>query len=305
MAERVIDPVAVAFQRRRLLRRMLADRGAAPWLHGEVARRMGERLAVIRAQPRQIVEWWGGLGGSDEVLAQAYPQADRLVVEPDRAWVDQTQAQRHAPFWSARRWRRSGALQVVDEASPLPAQASQLVWANMVLHAVADPPPLLQRWHDALQVDGFLMFSCLGPDTLKQLRALYARLGWGPIGIDFVDMHDFGDMLVHAGFADPVMDQETLTLTWPDPAALLAELRSLGGNVAPGRHAGLRTPRWHGELTQALASLRGPDGRLQLSFEVAYGHAFKAAPRRAPAVETTVSLDAMRQLVREPRKAGE
>ena len=57
-------------------------------------------------------------------------------------------------------------------------------------------------------------------------------------------MHDLGDMLVQAGFADPVMDQEMLTLTWPDAEALLAELRALGGNADPARCAGLRTPRW-------------------------------------------------------------
>ena len=68
---------------------------------------------------------------------------------------------------------------------------------------------LFERWQRALAVDGFVMFSCLGPGTLRELRALYARLGWRAPAQDFIDMHDLGDMLVHAGFADPVMDQES------------------------------------------------------------------------------------------------
>ena len=111
-------------------------------------------------------------------------------------------------------------------------------------------------------------------------------------------MHDLGDMLVQAGFADPVMDQETLTLTWENPRALLAELRSLGGNASPTRWPGLRTPRWRERLHAALQSLAGLDGRLRLSFEIVYGHAFKAPPRAPLSSGTAVSLEDMRAMVR-------
>ncbi len=112
-------------------------------------------------------------------------------------------------------------------------------------------------------------------------------------------MHDLGDMLVQAGFADPVMDQETLTLRWRSAAALLAELRTLGANAAPDRFDGLRTPRWRARLERALESLADADGTIGMSFEVAYGHAFKAAPRvRGGGEATTVSLDDMRAMVR-------
>ena len=108
-------------------------------------------------------------------------------------------------------------------------------------------------------------------------------------------------MLVRAGFADPVMDQEVLTLTWPDADALLAELRGLGGNAAPDRFKGLRTPRWRRGLEAELAALASPDGRIALGFEVAYGHAFKAAPRLRSDEPTRVSLERMRSLVRSGR----
>jgi malonyl-CoA O-methyltransferase len=94
------------------------------------------------------------------------------------------------------------------------------------------------------------------------------------------------------------MDQETLTLRWSNPRALLAELRLLGGNTAPDRFIGLRTRRWRDQLERELESLAAPDGSLGLSFEVAYGHAFKAAPRLRAGEATTVSLDDMRAMVR-------
>lgn len=258
---------------------------------------MGERLALIKLQPTNVLEWWGGLGASDAVLRAAYPAMRRTVVEPGPDWAEWVRRQRQAPWWSARRW--GGVPDAVLTArDPLPPGAHQLVWANMVLQSAIDPPALFAAWHEALAVGGFVMFSCLGPDTLKQLRGLYADLGWSPPGVDFIDMHDLGDMLLEAGFADPVMDQEVLTLTWATPGALLDELRSLGGNVSPHRPPGLRGAGWRRALESALERLRGADGRLALAFEVAYGHAFKVAPRVPFGATTTISLDEMRAQVR-------
>jgi malonyl-CoA O-methyltransferase len=68
----------------------------------------------------------------------------------------------------------------------------------------------------------------------------------------------------------------------------------------PQRYAGLRGRRWHRKLIEALEShLRGPDGRLALTFEVIYGHAFKPAPKLTVASETRVSLDEMRRSLRQ------
>ncbi len=279
--------------------RRLAKRPAAPWLHGEVARRMAQRLEVIRLKPERVVDWGSFLGAGGELLDATYPRSRRVAVEPHPALAERSREANRAPWWSARRWR-SGGVEVLLERDEL-AGSAQLVWSNMMLHAVKDPPALMARWQRTLSADGFVMFSCLGPGTVIELRELYRRLGWPAPTLDFVDMHDLGDMLVQAGFADPVMDQETLTLSWTSPQALLRELRGLGGNLSPDRLAGLRTPRWKARLERELLALAGPDGRLGLSFEVAYGHAFKAAPRVQTGTPTTVSLDDMRALVRTGR----
>jgi malonyl-CoA O-methyltransferase len=290
---RAIDRLALA---RAIVRQ--ARTPAAPWLHVEVARRMAERLAAIRQTPAVVLDWWAHAGGGRTALALAYPQARLVSVEP--ASTLPVRLRDSAPWWSTRRWRRAPA--AVDDAAVPPA-AGQLLWANMMLHAEADPLGLMQRWRRALAIDGFLMFSTLGPDTLRGLRQLYGDAGWGPAHAPFIDMHDLGDMLVAAGFADPVMDQERLTLTWATADALLAELRTLGGNADPARHAGLRTPRWRDRLSAALRERAAADGRIALEFEVVYGHAFNPPPRPQLAGETRIALDDLRAMTRRARRS--
>jgi malonyl-CoA O-methyltransferase len=287
-----IDPVAA--------RRWAAlPHARSPWLHEEVARRMAERLQVIRLPVQRWAHWEparSGLAGHGLVAAQ-YPGSECFQVSA-QAGQAQIAIKNEANSWW-RRWRGTRAQPPAMVTAP-PAGGVQLVWANMLAHQVAEPTALLGQWHRALAVDGFVMFSCLGPDTLRELRGLYADLGWPPPSQAFTDMHDWGDQLVAAGFAEPVMDMEHLTLTFETPARLLAELRELGRNQHPGRQAGLRTPRWRARLERALDErLRPPGGGpLQLSFELIYGHALKAPPRHPLAPQTAISLDEMTQSLR-------
>lgn len=291
---RPFDQVAAAHVLERLSRH-----AQAPWLHTEVAGRMAQRLSLIRLQPQRLFEWWPTWGGARSLLAKAYPRAHHVGVECSASWLAHAQSQ-HPAWWRLGHWTQSAPEWVLDaEADRLPS--AQLIWSNMMLHAVADPPGLLARWHQLLSVDGFVMFSCLGPGSLAELRQLYAARGWPAAHADFVDMHDLGDMLVHSGFSDPVMDQETLTLTWADPAALLAELRQWGGNVSPYRFAGLRTPRWLQQFLAAWQARAQASGRMSLSLEVVYGHAFKAAARVPVRSQTHVSVDTLRNMARRPR----
>ncbi len=282
-AARPVDATAQARARERL------ERSATPpWLHGEVARRMAERLPLFRQVPSQVLDAWTPAGGSDAVLRTALPRAH--VERLGRPGVV-------APWWSPRRW--SEDRRRVEE-STLRAGRYELVWANMLLHHVPDPVAQFARWHGWLAVGGYLMFSTLGPGTLRNLQDLYRRHHWGSPMAPLVDMHDLGDQLVQAGFADPVVDQETLLLTWDKPDAAVAELRSLGSNADPVRASGLRTPRWRRRLFEALAAdaARTASGRVQLEFEVIYGHAFKASLGVRDGTQTRIGLDEMRQSLR-------
>jgi malonyl-CoA O-methyltransferase len=131
-----------------------------------------------------------------------------------------------------------------------------------------------------LKVGGLLTFTTLGPDTLKELRAAFAHADGHTHTNRFIDMHDVGDMLVDAGFADPVMDMEHLTMTYAEPRGLLAELKATGAaNATRGRPRGLMgKSRWQ-RMLAALERARR-DGRVPATFEVVYGHAWKGEPRR-------------------------
>jgi len=259
---------------------------------------MEQRLDWIVRRPQSWLHWEPVRGGlqAQALLARRYPGARAMVsaaVADERRCALQAAAR---PWWHPARWRAAlGA-----EPAPTPAE---LLWANMTLHMAADPQALIGRWHEALAVDGFLMFSCFGPDTLRELRALYQGLGWPAPAHEFTDMHDWGDMLVAAGFAEPVMDMERIELTFETPQRLLQELRGLGRNLHPARPAGLRGRAWRERLHDALHRLADPthEGRLKLTFEIIYGHAFRPQRRLAVAAETTLSLDEMRATLRKQR----
>jgi malonyl-CoA O-methyltransferase len=280
-----IDPAAAARWQRR-------TQAQSPWLHEEVGRRMEERLEWIRRSPDAWADWEPVRGGlqAHALVARRYPQARCFVVEQQAANAQLARRALAKPWW---RLGASG-----PEFGAVPEGAVQMLWANMALHLSADPQALMAHWHRALAVDGFLMFSCLGPDTLRELRTLYAALGWPPPSHEFTDMHDWGDMLVHGGFAEPVMDMERITLTFDTPLRLLAELRELGANLHPARFAGLRGRHWRARLEQELdRGLRGPDGRLALTFEIIYGHALKPLPRAKMSESSAVSLQDMRTML--------
>jgi malonyl-CoA O-methyltransferase len=288
-----VDPVA-ALRALRRVERQSATPAEPPWLHQEAARRMAERLAWIKREPAGVLDWSGAAGASTAALAATYPRAQHAHVD-DRpaAPAAATQA-----WW--RRWLGGGGSRPVA-AGEVPLGQAGLLWSNMRLHFESDPRALLGAWRSALAPDGFLMFSTLGPGSLALLREIYAQQGWGPAHAPFVDMHDLGDMLVETGFAEPVMDQETLTLRYASAQSLLDELRGLGANAEPRRFTGLRTPAWRERLLQCVADQADAQGRIPLQFELVYGHAFVPAGA-GPRVQarTQIGLAEMKLMLSRP-----
>jgi len=247
---------------------------------------MQERLDWITCQPQSWLHWAPLNGGLEAhgLLSARYPRAACTLVETNLSHARHVERAVTPPWWQARRWLQSRP-QVLAQVT----QPAQMLWANMNLHMSNQPQAMLQQWHQALAVDGFLMFSCLGPDSLKELRVLYQALGWPAPSHEFTDMHDWGDMLIGAGFAEPVMDMERITLTFESPQRLLQELRGLGRNLHLERFPALRGRRWHSQLLQAIEQ-----SAMQLTFEVVYGHAFKSAPKLTVSAQSEISLDQMR-----------
>ena len=289
-----LDPVAALRWRRH-------PRSESPWLHEEVATRMAERLQWFREQPASWLHWEPVAGGLRAhrnlrgLLAEA-----RCFVAAERL-QDALEATREnaGPAWNPLKWGRDKGAQPADAQTRV-----RMVWANMLLHMEPRPQTLIQRWNAHIETNGFLMFSCLGPDSLHELRPVFARHGWPAPAHAFTDMHDWGDMLVHSGFAEPVMDMERITLSYSGAEPLLKELGELGRNLSTERFPACRSRACRERLCEAIeAELpRAPDGRLLLTFEVIYGHAFKPVPRVALGPSTTVPVDDMRAMLRNPRR---
>ncbi|MEY2631421.1 MAG: hypothetical protein RIR00_75, partial [Pseudomonadota bacterium] len=254
------------------------DYSRADFLAREVDRRMAERLDYVTLQPQRVLDLGCGSGASFAALRQRYPEARLLGLDRQPAML---RAARAAQPGNWRRWipglRDNGPQLLAADAAALPLASGQcsLIWSNLLLPWVDDPAAVLREALRLLEVGGLLMFASLGPDTLRELRGSFDD------GYDhtqrFFDMHDLGDMLVEAGFADPVMDMEVLTLTYTDPARLFAELRAAGATCAMhGRRPGLTGRQGWQRMLQNYARQQR-DGRYPATMEIIYGHAWKAA----------------------------
>jgi malonyl-CoA O-methyltransferase len=162
---------------------------------------------------------------------------------------------------------------------PLADASLDLVWSNLMLHWLPDVRPAFAELHRVLDTGGLLQFAILGPDTLKELRVARQKVGVSGTAScaapTFLDMHDIGDMLAAAGFADPVMEMEILTLTYTSARRFLADQRHLGV-----RNSLLGQLPWQ-QWRQVFAAWEREEGLLPARFEIIYGHAWKPAPRLA------------------------
>lgn len=253
---------------------------------------MAERLEYIRLAPARVLDAGAGHGASLPLLRARYPKAE--IVAADFA-QELLRAARGARTLADRARRLLGAPPtewVCADFARLPFAAGSfgLVWSNLALSYSADAGATLAEWLRVLEVGGLAMFTTYGPDTLKELRAAFAAAPGARVQT-FMDMHDIGDLLVGAGFADPVVDMELLTLTYDDVAAIARDLRHSGQQSAlADRPRGLTTPRAWQRMAQAYETRRA-NGRLPVTVEVVYGHAWKVEPRNAADGRAIIRFD--------------
>ncbi len=247
----------------------------------EVGQRLIERLQYIKLEPQRILDAACGGATARAQLRERYPAAQIYAFDWSPAALRRSAAQRslidraRGLFKSA----REHALAADAAALPFADQSFDLVWSNLGLAWAADPQQWLREWHRVLKVDGLLMFTTYGPDTLKTLREAFAAADQVPHVHPFLDMHDLGDALVGCRFADPVMDMEMLTLTYGSATALVDELHAIGyRNAHRERRRGLTGRKKWTDVMRYLEARRSA-GRIAVDFEVVYGHAWKAAPR--------------------------
>jgi malonyl-CoA O-methyltransferase len=263
---------------------------AAAVLQHEVCQRMLEKLDLMRMQPQRLLDAGSGTGRGTRLLAQRYPEAQ--VTALDIALGMLQHARGTAGWWRKLfSGRREHYLCADVEALPLAAQSVDMVWSNLALQWCNDLLATFVELHRVIRNDGLLMFSTFGPDTLRELRIAFAGVdGYNHLN-RFADMHDVGDMLVAAGFADPVMEMEKITLTYDDARAVMQDLKRIGAhNATTGRAPGMLGKEKWARVVQNYETLRR-DGKLPTTYEVIYGHAWRVPPRQAADGRAVVRTD--------------
>ena len=231
---------------------------------------------------RQVLDLGGGTGGHARALERRFPGARIVVVDAAEDMLR-----------TARRRRRllSRQRELCADARRLPFAEGSIdcVFSNLMLQWVLPPDAVFEAVFGALRTEGLFVFSSFGPDTLRELRAAWAAVDEDVHVNAFVDLHDVGDALVKAGFHAPVLDVEHLTLTYPDARSAIAELRGIGArNVNSGRRSGLTGRRRWRAFVEALEAER-VDGRVPMTWEVVYAHAWKPSPVERPQDGSTVA----------------
>ena len=274
---------------------------ASAALTREIGCRLIERLQYIRLAPQRILDVGCGPGETRTGLHARYPHAHWTGADVSERMLRAAMDAR--PIRWLHRLRGPAVNHVVGDGGRLPIADGciDLVFSNLMLHWHPEPHAVFPEWKRVMKVGGLLMFSCFGPDTLKELRAAAAAALPHARPMPFIDMHDFGDMMVASGLATPVMDTEVITATYASPQSLLREVRALGGNPRNDRAQRLPSSRQARDLLSALEAQRASDGRIALTFEVAYGHAWKV--QAAPVGAATVSVDAVRAELASRRRA--
>ena len=272
---------------RSLLRRRIrqaaarSDESDADFLAREIARRMDERLDVIRIAPRRILDLGCGAGHDLVRLGERYPNAARIGLELAEPLLARARG-KLTPISQPSPLRRlftpsppPVGFAVADAAQlPLADNSISLVWANLMLPFIDEPLPVFREAWRVIEPGGLIMFSSLGPDTLQELREILPAHA-GERVHRFIDMHDLGDALIATGFENPVMDMEMATLTYDKLDELFADLRAnAANNAALARPRGL-CGRTAWELSRARYEQHRHEGRLPVTVEIIQGHAWK------------------------------
>lgn len=271
----VRQPAAHPGRVRRASARAAPHYEEAAVLQREVGRRLLERLDLVRLVPRRVLDLGCGTGMQARELARRY--ADATVVGVDLSM----EMLRTAPDTRSLLERlrgRYGWQRVAADMARLPFAdgAFDLAWSNLALEWSARPEAVFDEVRRCLRPEGLFMFTTIGPDTLKELRRAAPDLAIQPT----TDMHNIGDALVKAGFSAPVVDMESITLTYQDLPRLFADLRACGSTCAlPPAGKGLRGRSWLAALAARYEAARD-GGRLPATVEVIYGHAWKPATAR-------------------------
>lgn len=247
-------------------------------LQQQIGNNLLERLEYLKITPRMILDVGAGSGRLSRALTRCYPQAQIYGLDLSLKMV--TVARCQAPRWFSRQhFACADALQL-----PIAANCIDLLLSNLMLQWCNDIHQVFAEFARVLKPEGALLFATFGLDTLKELRHSWATVDNASHVNRFWDMHELGDALLQAELTHPVMDTDWLQLTYPDVKQFMKALKNIGAhNITAGRPRGLMGKTKFQAMLSAYEQYRGSNGKMPVTYEVVYGHAWgKKAIKSSP-----------------------
>lgn len=255
----------------------------AAFIQREIGDRLVERLDYVRLEPQRVIDLGCGTGVMSQQLLNRYPQADLIGLDLALGMVNETKRQ-------AASSRLSGVCADVQHL-PFQDECADLLISNLMLQWCNDLVPVFQECVRVLRPGGLITFTTFGPDTLYELRNSWGQVDGYTHASRFMDMHDVGDALLAAGFRDPVIDRDVITVTYPVVKGLLQDLKAIGANNATlGRNRGLTGKQRLQAFYQAYEHYRLADGLYPATYEVVFGHAWAPPIKPSPKPERFIPI---------------
>lgn len=251
------------------------DRAASTYnasavLQQEVASRLLERLDYIRVKPNYVLDLGCGTGVITADILKRYPKAETVAL--DLAFNMLKKTQKHGKGWLSKKPR---CVCADAEKLPLKDHSIDLLISSLMLQWSNDLQVVFNGFQRVMAENGLLMFTTFGPDTLKEIRASWAEVDNTPHTSQFTDMHDIGDALLKAGFSDPVMDMEIITMSYDSVRDVMRDIKNIGAsNAVQGRSKGLMGKQRLAAFEVAYNQFKQTDNRYPVTWEVVYGHAW-------------------------------
>ncbi|KRG61654.1 malonyl-CoA O-methyltransferase [Stenotrophomonas humi] len=258
---------------RRAFSRAATSYQAAAVLQQEVAKRLLESLDYLEEkQPQVVLDIGSGPAYSTAAMKKRWPKAQ--VIALDLAMPMLVEAKKQAGWW-----RPFSRVCADARALPLADNSVDVIFSNLCLQWVEDLPAVFAGFRRVLKPGGLLVCSTFGPDTLVELREAFAHADDTAHVSNFVQIAQFGDALMMAGFRNPVLDRDLFTLTYDDLPALMRELKAIGATNAMSNRRHTLTGRGRfAAARDAYEPLRRTDGKLPSSWEVIYAQAWAPEP---------------------------
>ncbi len=219
-----------------------------------------------------IVDLGCATGTACKPLAKRFRGAQVIAVDQSPNMLQQAARKKS---WFA----KYSFIEASADAVPLADQSVDLVFCNQLLPWVDEVAVVFSEVNRILRKDGLFIFATLGPDSFSELRRAWQASDHGAHVNQFPDMHNLGDAAVRAGFSDPVLDVDRLTVTYEDTVALFRDLTgSAARNCLADRGLALTGKDRFAAMSRELQP-PGSKATIELELELVYGHCWGSGPR--------------------------